>query len=69
GTGPEADALCQAMMDSWVAFAHRGDPNCDALPAWSPYGEEKRSTMILDRTRELRDAPADRERAAWDGLL
>jgi len=69
GTGPEADALCQAMMDSWVAFARGGDPNCDALPAWSPYGEEKRSTMILDRTRELRDAPADRERAAWDGLL
>jgi para-nitrobenzyl esterase len=69
GTGPEADALCAAMMDSWIAFAHTGDPNCEALPSWSPYSEEKRSTMIFDRTRELRDAPDDDERAVWDGLL
>jgi para-nitrobenzyl esterase len=68
GTGPEADALSEAMMDSWIAFARTGDPNCPALPNWSSFGEEKRPTMILDRELRVQDAPYDSERAAWDGL-
>ena len=69
GTGPEADALSGAMMDAWISFARNGDPNCAALPRWSGYDGEKKSTMIFDRKLELRDAPNDIERAAWDNFI
>lgn len=68
GTGPEADTLSEAMMDAWISFARTGDPNCEALPRWLGFGDEKRPTMIFDRNLEVKDAPYDSERAAWDGL-
>jgi para-nitrobenzyl esterase len=69
GTGPAADALSAAMMDAWISFARNGDPNCAALPTWSGYTDKEKSTMIFDRNLELRVAPNDIERAAWDNLV
>ncbi len=68
GAGPEAEALSQAMMDAWLSFAHRHDPNCEALPRWSAYGIPERATMVLDREPALCWAPGDEERAAWETL-
>jgi para-nitrobenzyl esterase len=56
GEGPEAQALAEAMMDAWVAFAR------DRAP-WPSYDAARRATFELARERELRSAPYDEERA------
>jgi para-nitrobenzyl esterase len=69
GSGPEAERLSRRMMDAWLAFARGGDPGHDDLPDWPAYDAERRATLVFDREVELREAPFDEERRAWDGLL
>ncbi|MBW2413250.1 MAG: carboxylesterase/lipase family protein [Deltaproteobacteria bacterium] len=69
GKGPDAERLSQRMMDAWLAFARTGDPASGDLPDWPAYDEERRATLVFDRQVELRHAPCDEERRAWDGLL
>jgi para-nitrobenzyl esterase len=69
GSGPDADALSEAMMDAWSAFARTGDPGCEALPDWAPYDLERRPTLVFDRETRIEHAPLDDEREAWHGLL
>jgi para-nitrobenzyl esterase len=45
GNGPEARGLSMLMSDTWIAFAHNGDPNHKDLPKWQAYGLDKRLTM------------------------
>jgi para-nitrobenzyl esterase len=67
GSGPEADALSQAMMRSWIAFAHAGDPSCEATGAWPHYDAISRATMMFgDGAPHVANAPDDLRRAAWD---
>jgi para-nitrobenzyl esterase len=56
GEGAEAQALAQAMMDAWVAFA-RGDP------PWPCYDTARRATFEFGCARALREAPLDEDRA------
>jgi para-nitrobenzyl esterase len=56
GEGREAQALAEAMMDAWVAFA-RGDP------PWPCYDAARRATFEFGRVRALREAPLDEDRA------
>jgi para-nitrobenzyl esterase len=56
GEGPEAQALAEAMMDAWAAFA-RGDP------PWPCYDAARRATFEFGRVRALRLAPLDEDRA------
>ncbi|MDJ0846829.1 MAG: carboxylesterase/lipase family protein [Myxococcota bacterium] len=71
GGGPEAVHLSGIVMDAWVAFARSGDPGHEGLPGgrWSPYGPEKRATMVLGRECALELDPQSPERRAWDGIL
>ncbi len=69
GQGPEAEKLSQKVMDAWIAFAHTGNPNHPGLPEWRPYDIEKRTTMFLGKDCKVVNAPFDKEREAWDGLL
>ncbi|NNL66080.1 MAG: carboxylesterase/lipase family protein, partial [Myxococcales bacterium] len=69
--GPEADALAQATMDAWLAFARSGDPSHAGLPggrfpAWCP---DRRETLVLGKAIEPVEDPAAGPRRAWDGLL
>ena len=60
GSGTRADALSQAMMQSWIAFAHGKEP-------WPRYDAAKRATMIFgDGDPHVTNAPDDTRRAAWD---
>jgi para-nitrobenzyl esterase len=62
GTGPVADALSNAMMESWVAFARTGNPG-----AWPRYDSAPRETMIFgDGPPHMMSAPNDTRRKAWD---
>lgn len=67
GTGPAADALARNIQDAWLAFAHSGDPSCESLGTWPPYGDY-RETMILGEECHLEEAPYDEERRAWDSV-
>jgi para-nitrobenzyl esterase len=68
GAGPEADALAEAMMDAWIAFARTGDPSTPARP-WPRYDASRRPTMVLGADVRVEDAPRDAERAAVEVAL
>jgi para-nitrobenzyl esterase len=38
--------LAQSLHGAWVAFIKTGNPNCDALPQWPNYGDNK--IMVFD---------------------
>ena len=67
GSGPDADALSRKIQDAWVAFARTGNPSCESLGKWEPYGEN-RTTMLLGRACRLENAPNERERRAWEAF-
>jgi para-nitrobenzyl esterase len=67
GSGPAAEALSRKMQDAWYAFACTGDPSCEGLGRWEPYGDS-RTTMVLDRECRLENAPYEGERAVWDAF-
>jgi len=68
GSGPEADALAEVMMDAWLAFARTGDPSTPARP-WPRHDPATRPTMVLGRDSRVEQAPRDEERAAVDAAL
>ena len=68
GRGPAADALADAVMDAWSAFAHRGDPSADGLGEWPAYEQETRPTMMIGANAHVAHAPFEAERRAWDGI-
>ncbi len=65
GSGPDADALSRKIQDAWLAFARTGNPSCESLGKWEPYGS-RRATMILDRACRIEYAPYEEERSIWD---
>lgn len=65
GTDPELEDLAIKVQDSVVAFMRTGNPSCDTLGTWPPYGAN-RMTMILNRKTCIEEAPYEMERAAWD---
>ncbi|BBD03021.1 MULTISPECIES: carboxylesterase/lipase family protein [Sphingobium] len=62
GTGAGARAASAAMMDRFLAFALRGDPNGAGLADWTPYRLDRRSTMIFDIDSHMADDPRGWER-------
>jgi len=67
GSGPAADTLARNIQDAWLAFAHTGDPSCESIGTWPPYGE-RRETMMLGEECHTEEAPYEEERRAWDFL-
>jgi para-nitrobenzyl esterase len=65
GSGPDADTLSRKIQDAWVVFARTGNPSCESIGKWLPYGNS-RTTMILDKECRLEDAPCEEERSIWD---
>ena len=67
GSGPKADALSAAMMQSWIAFAHNGNPSAALTGPWPCYDAERRATMMFgDGDPHVTNAPDEARRAAWD---
>jgi para-nitrobenzyl esterase len=67
GSGPEADGLSRKMQDAWTSFARNGDPSCDSLGVWPPYGDG-RLTMILGKGCHVEEAPLEEERRVWEQI-
>ncbi len=68
GQGPAADALADAVMSAWSAFAHRGDPSADGFGDWPPYDADTRPTLMIGASAGVAQAPYEAERRAWDGI-
>lgn len=64
GQGESVEILSSKLMQSYLAFAHEGDPNHAGIPSWDPYGDS-RTTMCFDREVGSSNAPMDRTRAFW----
>ncbi|HME52180.1 MAG TPA: carboxylesterase/lipase family protein [Candidatus Lokiarchaeia archaeon] len=60
---PETQAISEKMMDAWISFARTGSPG------WPGYDVENRATMVFGEQCEVVNAPFDKERAVWNGLL
>ena len=65
GTGPERQAIADAMHQTWLGFARTGNPNNPAIPEWPQYEPGRRATMRFDTTIEVLDDPLGEDRAAW----
>ena len=69
GSGPQAEALSDAMMDSWIAFARHGNPSNDTSGAWMRYEAAKRATTIFgDGLAHVTSAPNEARRKAWESV-
>ena len=67
GSGPAVDRLSRQMQDAWLAFARTGNPSCESLGEWVPYGN-RRMTMVLGDESGMKAAPYDEERRAWENV-
>lgn len=65
GTGADAAKLSRCIQDAWIAFARTGDPSCESIGTWPPYGDY-RVTMILGKDCHVEEAPYEGERRAWE---
>ena len=63
--GKVGEALSRNIQDAWLAFARNGEPACEAVGKWPSYGNH-RTTMLINETCHVEDAPYDDERRAWD---
>ena len=45
------------MSSVWAQFAHSGNPNIDALPAWQPYTVDNGELMVFDYNCHIRHNP------------
>lgn len=67
GKGAAADALADAMMGAFAAFAATGDPSTAQTGEWPRYTEEMRSTMIFgDGPPHVALAPERVRLDAWN---
>ncbi len=68
GRGPAVDALSDAVMNAWTAFACSGDPSTESLGDWPTYDAAQRPTMIIGANVHVAEVPYETERQAWDGI-
>jgi para-nitrobenzyl esterase len=56
GTGPDARAVSEKMMDAFTALARDGNPNHAGMAEWPSYTLPDRATMVFDaHTRAVND--------------
>ena len=65
GEGADAQALSEQMSGMLIALARQGDPNHAGIPQWTPYGLERRETMVFDVTSRLEYDPRGGERKLY----
>ena len=68
GTGSDLQRVTEVMMASWASFARHGNPNNPTVPAWKPFTDADRQTMVLNAESQLLSDPGGQARAALDGL-
>jgi para-nitrobenzyl esterase len=66
--GPQAQPMADQMSEAFIAFARTGNPNCAAIPRWSPYRLPGRGTMVFDTPSRMADDPRGDERRLFEKI-
>ena len=66
GEGEPVTSLSDLIQESWVQFAHSGNPSSPSFGEWPAYRTEDRMTAILGAHTQAQSAPLDSRRVAWD---
>ena len=67
GSGPEADALAETVMDAWLAFARSGNPSTEAAE-FPAYDSAARAQLVFGEQVRVEHNWRAEERAVWDGV-
>ncbi len=67
GNGAGQQDMSLKMQDSCIAFVKTGDPSCKTAGQWPMYGKD-RQTMVWNINPQVKAAPYEAERKAWDGF-
>lgn len=62
GGGRDAERMADQMCNVWLAFARTGSPQTRELPAWPPYEEERRATLLFDLPSRIELDPDSADR-------
>ena len=65
-TGPQAQQMADIMSETFIAFAHTGNPNNKLIPEWKKYSTEKRETMVFNVPSHLENDPRGAERKIFE---
>lgn len=68
GSGPNADALANTMMDIWATFARTGNPSIEGLE-WPAYAPDDRAQVMLGPRVRVETAWRATERSVWDEVF
>ena len=68
GSGPEADALANCVMDAWTSFARTGNPSTSGMN-WPSYDTETRSRVMFGAQIRVEDHWRAEERSVWHGVI
>lgn len=71
GGGPDAQLLCDRMLDAWLGFVRNGDPSCASLGPWPRFHEAQPAgaqAMRLGRAPGLTCAHRDGDEL-WHDLV
>jgi len=63
-----AQAMADAVSETYIAFARTGDPNNAKVPKWPTFNLETRPTMIFDDHVRVEDDPRGRQRATIEAV-
>jgi para-nitrobenzyl esterase len=69
GSGQDRYALASRMSSAWASFARTGNPSCQGLPAWEPFEERRRATMIFNDECRLLDDPHGEEQRLLQSIM
>ncbi len=61
--------LSKKIQDAWAAFIATGDPNCESIPAWKPYGANGGAVMDIGEEWQPCDGYWDMDFALLSGLF
>jgi para-nitrobenzyl esterase len=69
GDDPARQKVADALHQSWIMYAHTGNPHASGLPQWPAYDGTQRATMLFNEECQMVNDPQVTERQVWEGVL
>lgn len=69
GGGAGAGRLSAQVRAAWTGFARGAMPAAEGWPAWRPYRENSRATLLIAAETVASDDPEATRRLLWEGVI